>query len=378
MMGELGFIDQLVDWRAFEHFVRDMFGEDPDLVVEQDVLAVGKSGAKRQTDVKFTHRVGAMEYVTLVECKKWKEKVSRDRIDVLAASIDDLNAAKGVMFTTSGFEEGAELYAKDRGIELFVVRDLTDEEWGLPGRMVSFWWQTFGAEFARINLRSPTLIPVVEQFPTNVSLDIRASRDQVLDPAMTLYSVVDGEPGPNLITVMLDARNRALDLLAKGQHLFPKLEDAEKFMLMPIHLDLKSFATRQLMRKYGALRLERLGFDLVVHIKQTRFNHDRGEKLDLALAVENYVTRQRNVITRAKAQEKLGVFEVKAEESGELVDPKDVVSENTLLCVFLEPWVKIPKIAGHLWPTKKLTFSLPSWQVSVSDVPEEYTQPAGS
>lgn len=57
---------------------------------------------------------------------------------------------------------------------------------------------------------------------------------------------------------MLDGRNRALDLLAKGQSLFQKLEDAEKFLLVPIELDLTSFATRQLMRKYGTVRLERL------------------------------------------------------------------------------------------------------------------------
>ena len=264
MMAEPGFIDQLVDWRAFEHFVRDMFGADPNLVVEHDVTAVGKSGAKRQTDVKFTHRVGSMEYVTLVECKRWKENVSRDRIDVLAASIDDLNAAKGVMFTTFGFEEGAELYVKDRGIELFVVRDLTDEEWGLPGRVVSFWWQTFGTQLGRIDGHNPALIPVVEQHPTNVNLAISITSDGALDPEMILHSVVDGEPGPNLITVMLDARNRALDLLAKGQSLFQKLEDAEKFLLMPIELDLTSFATRQLMRKYGAVRLERLSFELVL------------------------------------------------------------------------------------------------------------------
>lgn len=376
-MSEPGFIDQLVDWRGFERFVRDMFGEDPNLVVEHDVTDIGKSGAKRQTDVKLTHRVGSIEYVTLVECKRWKEKVSRDRIDVLSASIDDLNAAKGVMCTTHGFEEGAELYAKERGIDLFVVRDLTDEEWGLPGRVVSFWWQMFGAEFGRINMHTPVLIPIVEQFPTNVALDINVDKDQALNPEMTLHSVVDGEAGPNLIRLMLEARSRALDLLAKGQNIFSELVEAEKFMLMPVELDLSSFATRQFVRKYGAVRLERLSFELVVHVKQTRFRHDRAEKLDFALAVENYVTRQRTVITRDKAQEKLGVFELEENESHEPVDPKELLSENTLLCVFLEPWIKIPTITGGVWPTKKLTFSLPSWQVSASAVPVEYTKPSG-
>jgi hypothetical protein len=133
-----GFLDQLVDWRDFEVFVRDLYATHPDLDVEHNVIEAGKSGASRQIDVKFTHRAGGHTYVTLVECKRWKEKVSRDRIDVLASSMKDLNAAKGVMFTTAGYEPGAEAYAEHEGIELFMVRDLTDEEWGRPGRVVWF------------------------------------------------------------------------------------------------------------------------------------------------------------------------------------------------------------------------------------------------
>ena len=96
------FIDRLVDWQAFERFVRDLYAVDSDLVVEHNLTEVGKSGARRQIDVKFTHKVRSHTYVTLVECKHWKSNVDRKRIDELAASIEDLNAPKGVMFTTTG------------------------------------------------------------------------------------------------------------------------------------------------------------------------------------------------------------------------------------------------------------------------------------
>jgi hypothetical protein len=79
-------LDQLVDWREFERFVRDLYARYPDLRVEHNVSERGRSGALRQTDVKFTHEAGGLNYVTLVECKRWKEKVTRDRIDVLAKS----------------------------------------------------------------------------------------------------------------------------------------------------------------------------------------------------------------------------------------------------------------------------------------------------
>jgi hypothetical protein len=107
------------------------------------------------------------------------------------------------------------------------------------------------------------------------------------------------------------------------------------------------------------------------HLNDIR--QDRGEKLDFALAVENYVTHQRNIITRPKDADKLSVFEMQNETAREAVDPKDVVSEDTMLAIFLEPWVSIPEMTGQVWPTKKLTFSLPSWDVAVSDVPAAST-----
>lgn len=89
------------------------------------------------------------------------------------------------------------------------------------------------------------------------------------------------------------------------------------------------------------------------------------------------MTHQRNVITRPKDDDKLGVFELEGAPR-KPVDPKEVVTEDTMLAIFLEPWVSIPKITSQLWPTKKLTFSLPSWEVCVADIPKEYTDPNAS
>ncbi len=97
------FVDRLIDWKAFERFVADMYDEDPSLVVEHNVTEVGKSGARRQIDVRVTHTVKAHTYVTIIECKRWKEKVGHDRIDVLAATIEDLAVAKGVLLVASHF-----------------------------------------------------------------------------------------------------------------------------------------------------------------------------------------------------------------------------------------------------------------------------------
>lgn len=99
-------------------FVRDLYTEpDARVTVERDVTEVGKSEARRQVDVKVVQTTRLHALTIIVECKRWKEAVSRDRIDVLAAAVEDLGASKGVMFTTKGFEEGAVCYAKAKNID---------------------------------------------------------------------------------------------------------------------------------------------------------------------------------------------------------------------------------------------------------------------
>ena len=177
------FMDRLVDWQAFERFVRDLYAEDSDLLVEHNVAEVGKSGARRQIDVKFTHKVRAHTYVTVVECKQWKSNVDRKRIDELAASIEDLNASKGVMFTTTGYEAGAEDYAAHKGIDLFLVRDLTDEEWGLPGRVVWFYMHFYAAQIQNFT-NSALLLSTVTDPPSTVNLQLGFRPDGSLDESL--------------------------------------------------------------------------------------------------------------------------------------------------------------------------------------------------
>lgn len=127
-MDASGFMHQYYDWAEFEKFVRDLYAGDGDVVVERDVTELDRYGATRQTDIRITRRTRFHTLVTLVECKRWKDPVSRDRIDVLAASVEALGANNGALFTTTGFEEGAIAYAKGKGIDAFVIRDLTPVE----------------------------------------------------------------------------------------------------------------------------------------------------------------------------------------------------------------------------------------------------------
>ena len=112
-----GFMHKCYDWSAFETFVRDLYVGDGDATVQHNVIETDRYGAKRQIDVKIVRRSRFHRFTTLIECKRWKEPVGRDRIDVLASSIEALGASNGAIFTTTGFEEGAIAYAKGKGIE---------------------------------------------------------------------------------------------------------------------------------------------------------------------------------------------------------------------------------------------------------------------
>ena len=108
------FIDKLIDWQDFEKFIRDIYELDPDMVVKHNVTLEGKSGAKRQIDVLLTHKSKLHTYVTVVECKRWKEKVDRGIIDILYATIEDINASKGVIFMSKGAQKLHRIIVKPR------------------------------------------------------------------------------------------------------------------------------------------------------------------------------------------------------------------------------------------------------------------------
>lgn len=71
-----GCMAQYYDWAAFENFVKELYEEEGEVIVQRDVTYVDRHGVKRQTDVKITRRIRFHQFVKLVECKRWKKPVS--------------------------------------------------------------------------------------------------------------------------------------------------------------------------------------------------------------------------------------------------------------------------------------------------------------
>ncbi|HTW90526.1 MAG TPA: restriction endonuclease [bacterium] len=336
------YLDKLIDWKDFEFFVRDLYAEDPNLVVQHDVMLQGKSGASRQIDVLITVRTKLHSYMTVVECKRWKDRVDRSRIDILFATVEDVNASKGVMFTTSGYEEGAKDYAKSKGIDIFVVRELTSEEWGLPGRAIHFYLHVFASKMTNLRMPGAMAIPLVDVFPRTLELGITIGKDVRPDPVYDLYSTKDGRKGLNLTAVLLALQREVTPRIGDS---IPLLEDgrdgARLAVLSDVEVDLDKAAFKQLRYQWGALNLTKIECRLVTLLQQSVFDFDRGAKYDIALVVDNFVARQKHIVYKEKDANITVVSEDIRDTLAKRVaeKPDDALQNGSIFRVYTQPWV---------------------------------------
>lgn len=339
-----------------------MYQEDPNLKVEHDVTLVGKSGAKRQIDVLITQETKLHKYMTLVECKRWKEKVNRGIIDILYASIEDLNASKGVIFTTSGYEAGAEKYAESKNIDIFVVRELTSDEWGLPGRLIHFYMHIYASKFNDISFKNAQLIPLVKNYATSLNLNIEITKEGNSDEELYLYSIEDGSKGKHLIDLLSEHQNKLLHQVSES--LNKPLEKGEKdasiAILSDVEIDFSNYEYRQLRLKQGAVNIDGITCKLLTHVNQIVMHYDRAENFNLALVIENYINKQKHIVSQKKDQTNIQVGENIANKLiREKIAKGDVLENESILKVYLEPWIDI-ELKGNetMGTTEKLVVTL--------------------
>jgi restriction system protein len=74
-------------------------------------------------DVTARLRILGFDFLMLVECKHLKRPVEREAAMVLWAKQQSLHAQKCIMFSISGFQEGALEYAKENRMALIHIMD---------------------------------------------------------------------------------------------------------------------------------------------------------------------------------------------------------------------------------------------------------------
>ncbi len=85
-------------------------------------VVVGSDG---EYEIDVTVRFSALEvnYLTLIECKRYSRPVGREKVQSLYVKMQSVGAQKGIVFSTSGFQSGASEYAAAHGIALVELVD---------------------------------------------------------------------------------------------------------------------------------------------------------------------------------------------------------------------------------------------------------------
>jgi hypothetical protein len=314
----LNFIE---DWGGFERLIEDLHRTGT-VNVQRDVTLTGSSGAPRQIDVLVTHRTGLYEHRILVECKYWKHKVKRAQVDAMVSAVADLSASKGVIFTTQGFQSGAIEMARNRGVDLFLVRELTEREWGLPGRVIDLYIQTFYRALGNVRL---TLSHAPSQ-------EIQV----ILGKTHTTLAREDGTPAGSLEETLDKESMKILQKNTEKGFLINGGEECTRYLLMPVVLDFNP------IRFIGQTALFSCSFDMGVKVSQTRLQIDRAQNYMFALAIENRISGQIHLGSKRKTDSDTSIIEYRPTPARD----EDILKNGSILRVYMSPWFDFSETAG--------------------------------
>jgi hypothetical protein len=118
--------------KEFEKLVESIFNKlikDPRFEkVEQNIQLDGPDG-ERQIDVLITAEIAGVKFLTVIECKDYKNKVSIPTIDGFHSKLIDVGAKKGIIISAKGFSSKAISKAKRLGISLCTAQEALSEKW---------------------------------------------------------------------------------------------------------------------------------------------------------------------------------------------------------------------------------------------------------
>lgn len=117
-----------------------------------------------QIDILLTFESFGVDFKVLVECKRHKDAVKREIVQILKDRVISLGAQKGILVTASGFQSGAIKYAKKHGIALLRI---------IEGKMV---YETRSKE----QVKTPFLVELEEYYFQKIELNQNESTSVTL------------------------------------------------------------------------------------------------------------------------------------------------------------------------------------------------------
>ena len=99
------------------------------IYVRHDIKLQGQSEQEYQIDVYFEYENHSGKQRVVIECKDYKSSVPISRVRDFFGVLHDLgDNVKGVMVSKKGFQRGAKTFAKQYGVSLIELREVSEEE----------------------------------------------------------------------------------------------------------------------------------------------------------------------------------------------------------------------------------------------------------
>ncbi|MEU9738274.1 restriction endonuclease [Micromonospora chersina] len=115
-------------WLRYEQLISSMLTEiDPQASIQHNIKVEGRlSKIGRQIDVWAVGKVAGAEMTVAVECKKHGRVVTVQTVDQFVGKLLDIGADRGLLYSSSGFTEGAKrraASARNPAVTTYEVQD---------------------------------------------------------------------------------------------------------------------------------------------------------------------------------------------------------------------------------------------------------------
>lgn len=100
-----------------------------DVQIQHNVFLFGAAGVKHQIDVLWSFTKNGVPYRVAVECKDYKNHVSKEKIAAFHSILLDIGNIYGILASKMGCQSGAKEYARKYGVHLLEIRHPNDIDW---------------------------------------------------------------------------------------------------------------------------------------------------------------------------------------------------------------------------------------------------------
>jgi len=279
------------DWGGFETFVAELH-KTGHVSVEPNVKLKDRHGIERQIDVLITHERDLYKYLVIVECKHLNRPIERTIVDALANSVRELNASKGVIFTTKGFQSGAVSAAKAYGIELYKVREPCDTDWLFASRHVEVYGQRIGRAIGKaiVSIRGSR----GTKYPSSITFTLASVPPEFctpLDP-QSPATFLTGFEVSSFFFIKRDIANHGF--------VFDIKDDVVR-LFAQYRLDWREPV--ELPARGGTILVSAVQADMIVRIQQVRLSVDQASAYQFMVALDELVSGKTTYAFRGKFEQ---------------------------------------------------------------------------